>query len=112
MAITKAEATAQGVITDNPELLTILKDALGQFLVAAHAHGFVAPIDFTIRDADGDTLREFRVEPDGKAVAGRTDAEEKLFFVPLTIFAVDANGRVARMKIDATQMVEPVEFLN
>jgi len=47
----------------------------------------------------------------GKVVPGRTDSSEKLFLLPLTLYMTAGNGRIARMRIDATQMIEPAEFL-
>jgi len=112
MALTKEEAAKKEATVDSPALLMILKDALGQFLVAAHEHKFQTPLQITMRDSDGDVLREFTIEPTGKISQGRTDDAEKLFLLPLVLFCIDATGRVARLRISATQVIEQVEFLN
>jgi hypothetical protein len=112
MAISKSEAAAYGANVDNPELLAILKDALERFVLAAYEHCFKVPLHVHILDSDGDTLREFTIKPNGKAVAGGTQDVSKLFLLPLTLYMTDANGRIARIRIDAMQMIELAEFLN
>ena len=110
--ISKQEASEQQATMDNPALLALLKHALGQFFIEAASRGFQAPLDIAIRDVDNDVLREFTIEPTGKIVMGRSDDPNQLFLLPLSIFASDANGRIARMKINAMQIIEPAEFLN
>jgi hypothetical protein len=112
MALTKEEAANREATVDHPALLMILKDVLGQFLVAAHEHKFQTPLQMTIRDADGDVLREFMIESTGASRQMRTDDTNKVFVLPLVLFCMDATGRVARLRISATQVIEHVEFLN
>lgn len=112
MALTREEALQRDVIDDSPAVMAVLRDALKRFFVAAREHGFEHPFDVTVRDEDGDTLREFTVEKGGKVVLGRTDDAEKLFLLPLTLYATDASGRAARLRVGASLPAESIEFVN
>jgi hypothetical protein len=105
--ISKEQANKQHVAVDAPEVMELLKQALNQFLTAAREQGFEAPLDVTVRDTDGDILREFTIERSGKLVKGRTSDANKLFVHPLTLFLQDAKGRCAILRVG-----EQIQFLN
>jgi hypothetical protein len=98
----------QGVAA-NPEAVAAVRSALHRLLLFVTDNGFTAPLDLTVCDQDGGTLRQFSIRKDGIQV-GASDALGGLFVLPLTIYLTDAKARAARLRVPASLAAEPIEF--
>jgi hypothetical protein len=70
----------------------------------------VLPLRFRMMDRDGALLREFWIHKDGLELGPPTGKPNNLYLFPLVASVRDADGRAARMRINA-QSVGSVEFM-
>lgn len=119
MSVTQAQAKELGCSTDRPELLAAVQFALQGFLNQMAAEGFKLPLEISLHDSDGDTLRDFTVERGGKITLRHTTDALALYVWPLAAIATDPSGRIAVMRLevaesdpDAVVTDTKVEFLN
>ena len=108
MSIPQSEAAN----LDRPDVLELIWKGLQQFLFALAANDFRVPITISLKDADGDLVRDFVVTGRLKILPdARTAGADRAYVLPLNAKAVDVNGRTAVLKLDGA-LVEKVKFLN
>jgi hypothetical protein len=72
---------------------------------------FRLPLRFRMTDAHGDLLREFWIHKDGLELGPPAGKPNDLYLFPLLPSVRDADGRTARMRMDA-EAAKKVEFVN
>jgi len=110
MSIGAKVARELGATIDAPQLVECVKVALQRFLNDCAGAGMKLPLSITLLDSDGDIIRDFVMEKSGRATLGRTSDAYGLFTQPFTVVGVDADTRIAVMKIVARSTDEHVSL--